>query len=167
VAKEVQIEGMRSFATEDNPDLVLAKQQLAALQSQLEHLAGSQHDSGSDIVLSKGRVTQSGMEYVRRFRDLKYSETVYELLAKELEIAKLDEARQGEILQVIDPAVPPDKKSSPHRSLIVIGMTIIAFFVAAFWILVRRGLEQAFKVPENRHRLEAIKHYWKGKQEPA
>ena len=83
VAKEVQIQGMRSFATEDNPDLVLAKQQLSALQSQLEHLAGSQHDTGSDIVLSKGRVTGAGMEYLRRYRDLKYNETVYELLTKE------------------------------------------------------------------------------------
>ena len=50
---------MRSFATEDNPDLVLAKQQLAALQSQLEQIAGSQKDTGSDIVLSKGRVTRT------------------------------------------------------------------------------------------------------------
>jgi len=87
MAKEVQIQGMRSFATEDNPDLLLAKQQLAALQSQLEHLAGSQHDTGSDIVLSKGRVTEAGMEYVRRYRGLKYHETVFELLTKELEIA--------------------------------------------------------------------------------
>jgi len=114
VAKEVQIEGMRSFATDDNPNVVLAKQELAALQSQLDHLAGSQHDTGSDINLSKGRVTQSGMEYLRRFRDLKYQETVFELLAKEFEVAKLDEAREGSIIQVVDAAVPPDRKSSPH-----------------------------------------------------
>ena len=131
---------MRSFATEDNPDVVLAKQQLSALQSQLEHLAGSQHDTGSDIVLSKGRVTGAGMEYLRRYRDLKYNETVYELLTKELEIAKLDEAREGEIVQVVDTAIPPDKKSSPHRTLIVIGMTVLAFFVAVFWVIVREGL---------------------------
>ncbi|MFL6307026.1 MAG: GumC family protein [Candidatus Sulfotelmatobacter sp.] len=167
VAKQVQIQGMRSFATEDNPDLVLAKQQLAALQTQLEQMAGSQKDTGSDIVLSKGRVTGAGLEYLRRFRDLKYNETVFELLAKELEIAKLDEAREGEIVQIVDPAVPPDKKSSPHRTVIVLGMTILSFFVAVFWIIVRRGLERTFKLPENRQRLEAIKHYWKGKQEPA
>ncbi len=167
VAKEVQMQGMRSFAAEDNPDLILAKQQLAALRSQLEQIAGSQHDTGSDIVLSKGRMTEAGMEYIRRLRDLKYHETVFELLAKELEIAKLDEAREGEIVQVVDAAVPPDKHSSPHRTLIVIGMTILAFFVAVFWIIVRQGLEQTFEVPENRRRLEAIKHYWKGKQERA
>ena len=165
VAKEVQIQGMRSFATEDNPDLLLAKQQLAALQSQLEHLAGSRRDTGSDIVLSKGRVTGAGMEYLRRYRDLKYYETVYELLTKELEIARLDEAREGEIVQVVDTAIPPDKKSSPHRTLIVIGMTVLAFFVSVFWVIVREGLQRSFSNPENRRRLESISYYWKGKQE--
>src|SRR5258708_3419950 len=130
VAKQVQIEGMRSFATDDNPRLILAKQELAALQSQLDRVAGSQQDAGSDINLSKGRVTQSGMKYLRRYRDLKYHETVFELLAKEFEISKLDEAREGSIVQVVDAAVPPDTKSSPHRILIVLGATILAFFMA-------------------------------------
>ena len=164
VAKEVQVQSMRSFAAEDNPALTLAKQQLAALQSQLNQIAGSQQDTGSDIVLSKGRVTQAGLEYLRRYRDLKYRETVFELLAKELEIAKLDEAREGEIVQVVDAAVPPDTKSSPHRTLIVLGMTILAFFVAAFWVIVRQGLNRTFALPENRQRLDAIKHYWRTKQ---
>jgi tyrosine-protein kinase Etk/Wzc len=165
VAKQVQIQGMRSFATEDNPELILAKQELAALQSQLERLAGSQQDVGSDINLSKGRVTESGMEYLRRLRDLKYHETVYELLAKEFEIAKLDEAREGAIVQVVDAAVPPDKKSSPHRLLIVIAVTILSFFVGAFWIFLREGWARASELPENQQRLEAIKERWKGKQE--
>lgn len=167
VAKEVQIQSMRSYAADDNPDLILAKQQLAALQSQLDHLAGSHQDTGSDLVLSKGRVTEAGMEYIRRLRDLKYHETVFELLAKELEIATLDEAREGEIVQVVDAAVPPDNKSSPHRTLIVLGMTILGFFAAAFWIVVRQILDRTFEIPENRRRLEAIKHYWRGKPESA
>jgi len=167
VAKEVQIQSMRSFATEDNPDIVLAKQQLAALQSQLEQIAGSRQDTGSDIVLSKGRVTGAGVEYLRKYRDLKYYETVYELLTKELEIAKLDEAREGEIVQVVDTAVTPDRKASPHRTLIVIGATILAFFVAVFYIIVRRGLERTFSVPENRERLDAIRAYWKRRPDPA
>ncbi|MGA9391963.1 MAG: GNVR domain-containing protein, partial [Candidatus Sulfotelmatobacter sp.] len=163
VAKEVQIEGMKSFATDDNPALVLAKQELAALQSQLDRLAGSQKDAGSDINLSKGRVTQSGMEYLRRYRDLKYQETVFELLAKEFEIAKLDEAREGSIIQVVDAAVPPDRKSSPHRLLIVVASTILAFFVAVFWILLRKSLIRSFELPENRHRLRLIKRLWEAK----
>jgi uncharacterized protein involved in exopolysaccharide biosynthesis len=165
VAKQVQIQGMRSFAAEDNPELILAKQELAALQSQLERLAGSQPDVGSDINLSKGRVTEAGMEYLRRFRDLKYHETVYELMAKEFEVAKLDEAREGAIIQVVDAAVPPDKRSSPHRTLIVIAATILSFFVAGFWIFLRESSARAFDLPENRQRLEAIKGRWKDKQD--
>jgi tyrosine-protein kinase Etk/Wzc len=167
VAKQVQIEGMRSFATEDNPNLILAKQELAALQAQLQHVAGSQSDSGSDINLSKGRVTQSGMEYLRRFRDLKYQETVFELLAKEFEIAKLDEAREGSIVQVVDAAVAPDKKSSPHRLLIVIASTVLAFFAAMSWAWLRKRLDASFDMPENRRRLRAIKHSWKTKHDTA
>ena len=165
VAKEVQIEGMRSFATDDNPNLVLAKQELAALQAQLARVAGSQSDVGSDINLSKGRVTGSGMEYLRRYRDLKYQETVFELLAKEYEVAKLDEAREGSIIQVVDAAVPPDTKSSPHRTLIVLGVTILAFFVAVFWVWLRKNLDSAFELPENRQRLRTIKGLWERKRE--
>jgi tyrosine-protein kinase Etk/Wzc len=167
VAKQVQIEGMRSFATDDNPNVILAKQELVALQAQLDRVAGSQQDIGSDINLSKGRVTQSGMEYVRRFRELKYQETVYELLAKEFEVAKLDEAREGSMIQVVDSAVPPDKRSSPHRTLIVIGMMIVSFFVAVFWIVVRQGLVRTFERPENRLRLESVRRHWKRKQQSA
>jgi uncharacterized protein involved in exopolysaccharide biosynthesis len=165
VAKEVQIEGMRSFATDDNPNLVLAKQELAALQAQLARVAGSQSDAGSDINLSKGRVTGSGMEYLRRYRDLKYQETVFELLAKEYEVAKLDEAREGSIIQVVDAAVPPDTKSSPHRTLIVLGATILAFFVAVFWVWLRKNMDSAFELPENRQRLRTIKGLWGRRRE--
>ena len=167
VAKQVQIQSMQSFAADDNPELILAKQQLAALESQLQKVAGSATDTGSDINLSKGRVTESGMEYVRRYRDLKYHETVYELLAKEFEVAKLDEAREGSIIQVVDAAVPPDKRSFPPRMLIVIGVTILAFLFAGFWIVLRQGLAHAFELPENRQRLEAIKEHLKEKQKTA
>lgn len=160
-AKQVQIEGMRSFAAEDNPELKLAKQELAALQSQLQRVAGSEQDPGSDINLSKGRVTQAGMEYLRRYRELKYQETVFELLAKEFEIAKLDEAREGSIIQVVDPAVPPDKKSSPHRMLIVIASTVLSVFLAMFWIGLRRRIAFASELPENQHRIQIINDLWR------
>jgi tyrosine-protein kinase Etk/Wzc len=162
VAKQVQIQSMRSFATEENPHLLLAKQELAALQTQLEKLAGSQPDAGSDINLSKGRVTRSGIEYVRRFRDLKYHETVFELLAKQFEIAKLDEAREGSIVQVVDTAVAPDKRSSPHRLLIVVSITLLAFLLASFWVVLRQRWSLASDLPENRQRLQAIKQGWNG-----
>jgi len=152
---------MRAFAAENNPDLLLAKQELTALQAQLQRIAGSQTDSGSDINLSKGRVTGAGMEYLRRYRELKYQETVFELLSKEFEIAKLDEAREGSIVQVVDVAIPPDRKSSPHRLLIILGSIFVSFIVAAFWVNLRHRFDIASEIPQNRHRLRLIKNLWK------
>jgi uncharacterized protein involved in exopolysaccharide biosynthesis len=163
VAKQVQIEGMRSFAAEDNPNLLLAKQELAALQTQLDRLAGSHTDTGSDINLSKGRVTQAGMEYLRRYRELKYQEAVFELLAKQFEVAKLDEAREGAIVQVVDPAIPLDKKSSPHRLWIILGGIFLACFIAPFLVLLQNRFTRAFEVPDNRQRLRTIKSLWRAK----
>ncbi len=160
-AKQVQIESMRSFAAEDNPELKLAKQELAALQSQLEHVAGSEQDPGSDINLLRGRVTEAGMEYLRRYRELKYHETVFELLAKEFEIAKLDEAREGSIVQVVDTAVVPDKRSFPPRLLIVIASIVLSVFLGMFWIGLQRRIALASELPENQHRIQIINDLWK------
>jgi tyrosine-protein kinase Etk/Wzc len=167
VAKQVEIEGMRSFATDDNPNVIVAKQELAALQAQLQRIAGSEQDAGSDINLSKGRVTREGMEYLRRFRELKYQETMYELLSKEFEVAKLDEAREGSIIQVVDAAVPPDKKSFPPRTWIVIGAAVISFFAACFWVFLRQRFAVASELPENRQRLRTIRQLWRTKHGPA
>jgi tyrosine-protein kinase Etk/Wzc len=163
VAKQVQIQGMRSFAAEDNPNLILAKQELAALQAQLARLGGSQEDGGSDLMLSKGRASQAGLEYLRRLREVKYRETVFALLAKEFEIAKLDEAREGAIVQVVDPAVPPDKRSFPPRTLLILGTTLVAGFLAAFWIILRARLNDNFERPGNRRRIQTLKQLWKGR----
>ncbi len=67
---------------------------------------------------------------------------------------------------MVDAALPPDRKSSPYRALIVIGMTFLGFFVA-FWGYARQALERSFELSENQRCLEAIKTYWKGKPEPA
>jgi uncharacterized protein involved in exopolysaccharide biosynthesis len=86
-------------------------------------------------------------------------------LAKEFEIAKLDEAREGSIIQVVDAAVPPDRKSFPPRTLIVIVATILAFFFALFWVYVRENSVRTLRLPENRQRVEAIRRRWKSKKD--
>jgi uncharacterized protein involved in exopolysaccharide biosynthesis len=69
------------------------------------------------------------MEYVRRLRDVRYDETIFEILARQFEIAKLDEAKQGALIQVVDPAIPPDKRSFPKRTSMVIVACAAGLFV--------------------------------------
>jgi len=97
------------------------------------------------------------MEYLRRLRDVKYYETISELIAKQFEIAKLDEARQGAIIQVVDLAVTPDRKSFPKRTLIVLGVTMFAFFAACGWVIFADGMRRMIKNPAERRRIEALR----------
>jgi uncharacterized protein involved in exopolysaccharide biosynthesis len=157
VAKEVQLQAMRSYATEDNPELMIAKQQLAALKAQLSKLSGAEQDSGSDFMVPKGKVPEAGMEYIRKLRDVKYYETIYELIAKQFELAKLDEARQGTVIQVADVAVPPDKKSFPPRTIIVIVTTIFGFAAACGWIIACNGFQRMKQDPADHQRLEDLR----------
>jgi capsule polysaccharide export protein KpsE/RkpR len=129
--KEVQAKVLRSFATARNPDLQQVEEEIRALRIELEKVETSK-GSGVDPLMSSGRVPEMGTEYLRKLRQLKYNETLYELLAKQYELAKLDEARDAVVIQVIDRAVPPERKSRPKRALIVILATAAMLFLSVF-----------------------------------
>ena len=157
VAKEVQLQGMRAYATEDNPEILMGKQQLAELQAQLAKLTGTEKNSGSDIIVSRGNISEAGMEYVRKLRDVKYYETVSALMAKQFEMAKLDEAREGTAIQVVDAAVPPETHSFPKRSLTVLATMLFGFFLACGWCVFAEGMQRMKGNPEERQRLDALR----------
>jgi tyrosine-protein kinase Etk/Wzc len=156
-AKEVEIHAMRSFASDGNPDLQMAEQQLAGWQAQLSHLTGNRTGTEDDLILSKGQVPGAGLEYVRKLRDVRYYDTIFELLAKQFEMAKLDEARQGALIQVVDPAIPPDRKSSPKRALIILGAALVGFFIAVGWVFITAALENVQKNLAYKERIEELR----------
>lgn len=145
-AKEVQLQSMRSFETEDNPQYAMVEQQLDALRAQFSKVAGPDANTYGDIGLPRTNIPESGVAYIDALRDLRYNEAITELLTKQFESAKLDEARQGTI-QVSDIAVPPDKKSSPPRGLIVMLMTFTAFVIAVLWVFFGERWRQALLEP--------------------
>jgi uncharacterized protein involved in exopolysaccharide biosynthesis len=157
VAKEVEIEAMRSYATEDNPQLIRDVEQLNALKAQLAKLGGTLPDSNSEIIVPKGNIPQAGMEYLRAYRDVRYYETVKDLIARQFEIAKLDEAREGTIIQVADVAVPPDRHSFPKRTITILIAIFLFFFIACAWCIFSAAVERARKNPAERHRMDALR----------
>ena len=132
--KEVEAKVLRSFATAQNPDLQRVEEEIRALRVELEKVETSK-GSGFDPLMSSGRVPEMGTEYLRKLRQLKYNETLYELLSKQYELAKLDEARDAVVIQVIDRAVPPERKSRPKRALIVLLATVAMLFLSVFIVL--------------------------------
>lgn len=145
-AKEVQIEGMQTYATGQNAQLIQAQRELDELRAQLAKLGGSEESSG--LIVPKGKVPEAGLEYMRKLRDVQYYQTIFEILAKQFEVAKLDEAKEGALIQVVDPAIPPDKRSSPRRGLIVIVSTVLGFFCGIFIALIQASMVHIRKDPE-------------------
>jgi tyrosine-protein kinase Etk/Wzc len=129
-AKEVEARVLRSFATAQNPDLQRTEEEIRALRAELEKVETAK-GQGFDPLMPSGRVPEMGTEYLRKLRQLKYNETLYELLAKQYELAKLDEARDAVVIQVIDPAVPPERKSRPKRAVIVLVSALLGFLGSA------------------------------------
>ncbi len=147
-AREVQIQGMQTYATGENAQLVQAQQELDSMRAQLAKLGGSEDNASGGLIVSKGRVPEAGLEYIRRVRDVKYNETVFDILARQFEIAKLDEAKEGALIQVVDAAIPPDKRSFPKRGLIVMGATALGFFLGIFLALVQAGIARMKSDPD-------------------
>lgn len=160
-AKEVELRAMRSFATEQNSEYIRNQQQLAGLRSELTKLERSHIGGGGDILVPTGKVPEAGLEYVRRFRDIRYHETIFELLAKQFEVAKIDEAKEAAVVQVVDEAVPPDRKSRPRRSVIVVVFTLLAGIAAVLFAFVREALLRATENAEQANRLAALRTHLK------
>lgn len=120
-AKEVQLSSMRSFATANNPELIRVQEEIRGLNDQLFKLNKGQLSKNGDIAIPTGKIPEVSVEYIRSLRDVKYYETIFELLAKQFEMAKIDEAKDANLIQVLDKALPAEKKSGPKSQLIVLG----------------------------------------------
>jgi uncharacterized protein involved in exopolysaccharide biosynthesis len=161
-AQEVLLQQMRTFATPENPELVREEKALEALRDQLNRLEGGQGKRlFADVPIQN--VPIAGLEYVRKYRDVKYREALFELLAKQYEAAKIDEARDSLIVQVLDKAVPPEKKSGPLRALIVLSSTFLALLVAILIAFFMERLEQAKEDPQFAGKLQLLGFYLRGR----
>lgn len=164
-AKQVQLAAMRTAMTDSNPDYVRAQQELSRLGHELATLEKSNPGDASDVVPPAGKLPETGLEYVRKLRDVKYYETLFELIAKQYEIARSEEAAEGALVQVLDEAAVPDKKSKPYRALIVVATGVLTGMLGMFAALIIEARERARMDPRSRALLEELGQlitHWRG-----
>ncbi len=155
-AKQAEITALRSFSTDENPKLQIALQELAGLQAQ-EQRMGATSEGAENALLPKGDIPQSSTEFVRKLREVKYNETIFELIARQYEMAKVDEARQGAAVQVVDRAITPDRHSFPPRILIVLGSLVFGLLLGVGWAFSRAALGRIADNPAERTRLDMLR----------
>ena len=130
-SREVQLDALRTSSTEQNPDVIRLNTELASLRGQLRDLEnGTTKHAPGDISITTANVPQAGLEYIRKERDVKYHQLLFDLLARQYEAARMDEAKAAPVIQVVDPALVPDKKSAPFRALWAIVGGALGFFLS-------------------------------------
>lgn len=169
-AKEVQINAMRTFAAGQNPELLRAQEELRGLQVQLSRLEKSQSSKEGDFMVPTGSIPAAGVEYVRSVRDVKYYETIYELLAKQFELAKIDEAKDSSLIQLLDKAIPAERKSKPRRALITLGGALAGALFGIVLAFIHAAFVDSRNNVNTRYRWDQLAIAWKGthrKREPS
>jgi tyrosine-protein kinase Etk/Wzc len=135
--REVELGALRTSSTDQNPDVIRLTTELSGLRAQLrdfENGPGAKHAPG-DISITTANVPEAGLQYIRKERDVKYHQLLFDLLARQYEAARMDEAKSAPVIQVVDPALPPDRKSAPFRALWAIVGGTLGFLFSAGYVL--------------------------------
>lgn len=156
-AREVALQRLRVGATDQNPEVVRMETELRALRKELAALQSAAPAAAGDPLLPAGRLPAAGIEYLRAVREMRYHEALFELLARQYEAARIDEAKQAPVIQVVDRAVPPDKRSGPFRSLIIAVAALLCLFAAGGWALASESLRRMEADPARAERLVEIR----------
>jgi uncharacterized protein involved in exopolysaccharide biosynthesis len=143
-AAEVRLQTLRGSLSDNTPEVQQQQSTLAALRSQVARL-------------EQPAAAASGPDYVSKYREFKYQETLFDLFAKQYELARVDESREGGLIQVVDAASPPEKKAKPKRLFIAIGAALAGGILLITAILIRRSWRVATTEPANAAQLVRLR----------
>ena len=154
-AKEVELQSFSSFATEKNPELQRLRAELAALRQQQTALQNKEGES----VLSAGKLPAAGLQYIRKLREFKYRETLFEILARQYEAARMDESKSASLIQVLDTAVEAEKPSSPVRLVFAAGGALAGVLFAVMIVFVETTVQRWRRDPVRRDKIQLLAKY--------
>lgn len=126
-ATEVRLESLRRSLADNAPEIQQQSAALAALRSQLRRLEASETETRGDA------------DYVGNYREFKYQEALFDIFSKQYELARMEESKDSSLIQVIDVATPPERKSKPKRLAMAVGTTLVAFVLLAVALLARQS----------------------------
>ncbi len=136
-AREVELASLRESSTDQNPAVIRLQSEIQDLQAKLQQLQNGKNGNPADSDLPTSKVPELQLDYIRKARDVKYHEALFDILSRQYEAAYLDESRDPQIIQVLDPASFPDTKSGPHRVLLTIVAFILGLILGCIYVWTR------------------------------
>jgi uncharacterized protein involved in exopolysaccharide biosynthesis len=143
-AAEVRLQTLRRNLSDTTPEVQQAQTMLGALRAQLGKIEVTTDLAG-------------GPDYVGKYREFKYQETLFELFSRQYELARLDESREGALIQVVDVAKPAERKSKPKRGIIALATTLATLLLLAAFVLTRYFWRQSAAQPEKAAKLAQLR----------
>jgi uncharacterized protein involved in exopolysaccharide biosynthesis len=153
-SQEVRLGAMRGYLAETAPDFKQALNELVTLRAQLAKLSNN-----TVTIASPDRNAAQG-DYISKYREFKYQETLFDLFAKQFEMAKVDESREGATIQVLDKAEPPELMTKPQKALIAMVTSLTSGFSLLLFVFIRQALRNSSKSAESADKLNKIKVSW-------
>jgi uncharacterized protein involved in exopolysaccharide biosynthesis len=157
-AKQVEVAALRSYSTEQNPDVQLAERELTSLEAEQTSLERRNQAPGI-AGLALGNVPAAGLEYLRAAHEVQYQQALYDMLMKQYDAAKLDESKDAAIIQVVEPAIAANRKSSPHRLLIVLGFAIAGLLISCVVVRILWWRDALTSTPQFAQALGRLKSF--------
>jgi tyrosine-protein kinase Etk/Wzc len=154
--KQIQMQGLLASEQPQAPNVVRLQREIDALRAQVSQLEGK----GGGASGSTGALATAGLEYARRYREVKFQETLLELLFKQYEAARLDETRNSVVIQTLDPAIPPELRTWPKRTLIVLAAFGLSLALAVAAAFAYEAMIRLVQKPEIAARMALIRQYF-------
>lgn len=149
---EVRLQGMQSTFAPSAPEIVQQLSVVAALRGQVVRVEQQAQTSGD-------------ADYIGKYREFKYQETLFELFARQYELARVDESREGGLIQVVDAALVPDRKSKPKRLIIGVVAVLVAGIALTGFVLIRHQLRQSSRDPRVASKLTRLGALLRGRRD--
>jgi uncharacterized protein involved in exopolysaccharide biosynthesis len=164
-AKELQLQVLSRFATGQNPDLKRLATEISALRAQMARYelskTGSKTiDSSKPGQLAESKKTNFVQKATQAYNTLKIQEALLDGYVKQLELAKVDEAKEGPAVQVVDEARPPEMRAKPERKKLVLAYTVTGLGIAFVLAALRALLSHIRSTPEGLLRWSQLKKAW-------
>jgi tyrosine-protein kinase Etk/Wzc len=154
IGREVQLDALRTSSTDQNPDVIRLNNEIAGMREQMRALESVQKGrKPGDISLTSRSLPEDQVAFLRKQRDVQYHTLIFDLIARQFEAARLDEAKASPLIQVLDTAEPPERKSGPYRALWMLVGLILGFIFGCVRVIGSYVHSRVVADPDNAARL--------------
>ena len=136
---ESELSAARAIYSDDNSHVRSLKARVDQLEKQMEQARGQQLGQATSLAPDQifptvRQLPLLGETYADLYRRVKTDETVYDLLTRQYELAKVEEAMAIPTVKVLDPPNLPERKYFPPRTLITVLGALVSFMFGLVWI---------------------------------